>query len=61
MNKKQYIMPKDRVVELGLEGLLLEGVVSGGQGGGGGLDTTPKDPDEGEEMVKQQSVWGNEW
>lgn len=61
--KKTYNEPKEIVIELGMEGQLLQGIVSGGLSNE--LDTQPgenPDPEEGEEMenARTQSVWG-EW
>ena len=61
--KKTYIIPNEKIADLGLEGQLLQGIVSGNGPTGGGLDTTPTDPEDGEEMsVKAQyNLWNNEW
>ena len=65
MNKKQYIMPKETVVELGPESQLL-GVSGNAPTDDNGLDKTPgteTDPDDGENMTvkAQRNMWDNQW
>lgn len=57
--RKKYIIPNEKVVDLGLEGQLLQGIVSGnGPTDDDGLEDLGE---EGMEVRAQRNMWDNQW